>query len=168
VAPAAKEAGLSTIDYMATRATDAQKLAALREAVERLTTDFGSIAVPWGEINRYQRNDGAIVQTFDDAKPSTPIPFASSQWGSLAAFGAARYPGTKRYYGTKGNSFVAAVEFGLKVVARAVSAGGESGDPHSPHFADQVDLYAKGDLRPVYFYPEDIKAHAVRTYRPGE
>ncbi|PHP18732.1 acylase [Sphingobium sp. IP1] len=168
VAPAAKEAGLSTIDYMATRATDAQKLAALREAVERLAADFGSIAVPWGEINRYQRNDGAIVQTFDDAKPSTPIPFASSQWGSLAAFGAARYPGTKRYYGTKGNSFVAAVEFGPKVVARAVSAGGESGDPHSPHFADQVDLYAKGELRPVYFYPEDIKAHAVRAYRPGE
>jgi acyl-homoserine-lactone acylase len=37
------------------------------------------------------------------------VPFTSSQWGSLASFGAKRYPGTRRYYGTSGNSFVAAV-----------------------------------------------------------
>jgi acyl-homoserine-lactone acylase len=87
------------------------------------------------------------------------VPFASGNWGSLASFGASRYPGTKRYYGTYGNSFVAVVEFGPKVRARAVTAGGESGDPKSPHFADQVERYATGNLRPVYFYPEDLKGH---------
>ena len=111
----------------------------------------------------YQRNDAAIVQTFDDAKPSVPVPFASAQWGSLAAFGAKRYPGTKRYYGTYGNSFVAAVEFGPRVQARAVTAGGESGDPKSTHFADQVGRYAAGDLRKVYFWPEDQAGHIVST-----
>ena len=117
----------------------------------------GSWQVPWGEINRYQRNDASIVQTFDDSKPSVPVPFASAQWGSLASFGA------KRYYGTYGNSFVAAVEFGPRVRARAVTAGGESGNPASPHFADQVGRYAEGNLRTVYFWPEDQAGHIVSS-----
>ena len=94
--------------------------------------------------------------------------FTSAQWGSLASFGARRYEGTKRYYGTSGNSFVAAVEFGPRAKALAISAGGESGDPKSPHFADQALRYTQGDLREVYFYPEDVARHAKRTYSPGQ
>ena len=153
------------VQWMVTAPTDAQRLEALDIAMARLTADFGSWQVPWGEINRYQRNDGAIVQTFDDAKPSVPVMFASANWGSLAAVGAKRYPGTRRYYGTYGNSFVAAVEFGPRVRARAVTAGGESGDPASPHFADQVDRYVTGNLRPVYFYPEDLQGHVKSAKR---
>ena len=164
----AKDAGVSVWDYMADRATDTQRIDGLAAAVDRLTQDFGNWQVPWGEINRFQRNDGAIQQKFDDAKPSIPVPFTSAQWGSLASFGAKRWPGTKRYYGTLGNSFVATVEFGPKVRAWAVTAGGESGHPESKHFADQAGRYAAGDLRPVYFYPEDLKGHVERTYRPGD
>jgi len=163
----AKQAYMTVWDYMAERLTDAQRLAALTAAADRLVHDFGSIAVPWGEINRFQRNDGAIVQTFSDTKPSIPIPFTSSTWGSLAAFGAWRYPGTRCYYGTKGNSFVATVEFGPKVQAWAVSIGGESSDPASHHFLDQAQRYADGNLRKVYFYPADLKGHIERRYHPG-
>jgi acyl-homoserine-lactone acylase len=168
LAQAARDAGLSVWDYLAERATDAQRLAALEAAAERLTQDFGSWHVPWGEINRFQRNDGAIVQTFDDAKPSIPVPFTSAQWGSLASFGARRWPGTKRYYGTSGNSFVAVAEFGPRLRAWAVTAGGASGHPDSPHFNDQAERYASGNLRPVYFYPEDLKGHVERSYMPGK
>lgn len=167
VAPDAKKQGVSVYQAMA-EATPAQTLAALTEASDRLTADFGDWRTPWGRINRFQRNDGAIVQTFDDAKPSIAVPFTSGQWGSLASFGAKRYPGTKRYYGTSGNSFVAVVEFGPRVKAMAISAGGESGDPASKHFNDQAERYPRGDLRPVYFYPDDLKGHVERTYRPGE
>ena len=151
----------SVWDWMERRASPAQRLAALDEAMARLKADYGDWRVPWGEMNRYQRNDGAIEQVFDDAKPSTAIPFASARWGSLASFGARRYPGTKRIYGTSGNSFVAAVEFGPRVTARAVSIGGESSDPKSPHFADQVDRYARGDLRTVHFWPDDLAGHVA-------
>jgi acyl-homoserine-lactone acylase len=72
-----------------------------------------------------------------------------------------------RRYGTSGNSFVAVVEFGERVRALAVTAGGESGDPNSPHFNDQAERYATGDLRPVYYYPEDVEAHAEEVYNPG-
>ena len=143
-------------------------LDALDRAVAKLDGDFGRWRVPWGEVNRFQRNDAAIVQRFDDAKPSTPVPFGSALWGSLASFGAKPYPGTKRWYGTSGNSFVAVVEFGPRVRAWAVTAGGESGRPRSPHFADQAKRYAAGDLRPVYFWPDELQGHVERRYRPGE
>ncbi|MBO9557861.1 MAG: penicillin acylase family protein, partial [Caulobacter sp.] len=164
----AKKDGVSVYKYMAERTTPAQKLEALAEASDRLSRDFGDWRTPWGTINRFQRNDGSIVQTFDDSKPSIPVPFASGQWGSLASFGAKRYPGTKKYYGTSGNSFVAVVEFGPKVKAMAVSAGGESGDPASKHFLDQAQRYAEGSLRPVYFYPDQLTGHVERSYRPGQ
>lgn len=166
----AERRGLSMFAWLTTQAGYGDKLAALDAAMARLTADFGSWQVPWGEINRYQRNDGAIVQTFDDARPSVPVMFASANWGSLAAFGARHYPGTRRYYGTYGNSFVAAFEFGPKVRARAVTAGGVSGNPASPHFADQVARYAAGNLRPVYFYPEDLQGHVagVKVVKGGD
>ncbi|WP_293345884.1 penicillin acylase family protein [Phenylobacterium sp.] len=167
-APAAKAAKMSVWDYMATRSSDSDRLAALAEASDRLAADFGTWRTPWGEINRFQRLNGDIVQKFRDDGPSIPVPFTSAQWGSLASFGAKRYPGTKRYYGTSGNSFVAAVEFGPKVRAVAVTAGGESGHPDSKHFVDQQHRYAAGDLREVYFYPEQLTGHTERTYRPGE
>ncbi|MDE1987024.1 MAG: penicillin acylase family protein [Alphaproteobacteria bacterium] len=164
----AKAAGIDPYDYMADHATAAEKLHALSEASDRLQTDFGNWRTPWGWINRFQRVDDQITPHFDDDKPSIPVPFVSSRWGSLASFGAKRYPNTKRYYGTAGNSFVAVVEFGPRVRAVAVTAGGESGDPNSPHFDDEAIRYARGELRPVYFYPAELKGHVERSYRPGE
>ena len=149
-------------------ATDEQLLQALAVAVARLTNDFGTWKTPWGDINRYQRLTGDIVQKFDDAAPSIPVPFTSSRWGSLASFGARTYPGTKKRYGTTGNSFVAAVEFGAQVRAKAVTAGGENGDPKSPHFGDQATRYAAGQLRDVYFYRFQLEGHVERQYHPGE
>jgi acyl-homoserine-lactone acylase len=148
--------------------SDTQKLDALAEAVTRLTADFGRWRVPWGDINRFQRISPAIDHPFSDAAPSIPLPFASGIWGSLASVGSGPKPGTKRWYGTSGNSFVAAVEFGPRVRAVAVMAGGESGNPSSPHFNDQAARYAAGNLRPVYFYPDELRGHITRTYRPGE
>jgi acyl-homoserine-lactone acylase len=163
----AGRAGASVWDYMATRTTPAQKLAALAAASDRLAADFGTWRTPWGDINRFQRVSDDIVPTFDDAAPSIPVPFTSAQWGSLASFGARSYPGTKRMYGTSGNSFVAIVEFGDRVHAMAVTAGGESGHPDSPHFNDEAERYASGSLREVYFYPAQREGHTARTYRPG-
>ena len=147
---------------------DVALLASLDAALDRLTREFGRWQVPWGEINRFQRNDSAIVQRFDDTKPSVTVPFSSALWGSLASFGAKPYPGTRRWYGTSGNSFVAVVEFGPRVRAWAVTAGGASGRAGSPHFDDQAARYAAGDLRPVYFWPEELTGHVERRYRPGE
>ena len=145
-----------------------EKIAALAEALEDLTRDFGTWKTAWGDINRFQRLTGNIQETYDDQKPSVPVAFTSSAWGSLAAFGARAYPGTKKRYGAVGNSFVAAVEFGPRITARSVVTGGQSSRPGTAHFTDQADLYCTGSFKEVRFYPEDVKAHAEKTYHPGE
>jgi acyl-homoserine-lactone acylase len=146
-----------------------QKVQALDDALTDLQRDFGRWNVPWGEINRAQRISADIGNPkFDDSAPSLPVAFADANFGSLASIRSKPKPGTKRWYGDYGNSFVAVVEFGPRIRARAITAGGESGHPDSPHFNDQAQRYASGALRPVYFYADDLKGHAERVYRPGE
>jgi len=160
--------GMDLLAFMATKSQPAMRLAALDSAVTRLERDFGSWRTPWGEVNRFQRLTGDIQQPFDDSGPSLPVGFTSSRWGSLAAFGARTWPGTKKMYGTLGNSFVAVVEFGDTLRARAVTAGGLNSVPGSKHFNDQAARYVAGDLREVYFHPWQLEGHTERRYRPGE
>jgi acyl-homoserine-lactone acylase len=166
VADDAKRAGLSAEEYIASKASSQQLLQSLSNASDKLAADIGTWKTPWGDINRFQRLTGDIVQPFSDTQPSIPVGFTSSLWGSLASFGARAYPGTKKWYGTSGNSFVAVVEFGEKVHARAVTAGGESGDPVSRHFNDQAQRYSIGNLRDVYFYRSELQGHIEREYHP--
>jgi acyl-homoserine-lactone acylase len=164
----ARQAAMSAETYVIDRATDGERLHSLVAATTKLEHDFGTWQTPWGEINRFQRINDDIAPKFDDSAPSIPVPFTSSRWGSLASFAARAYPGTKKWYGASGNSFVAVVEFGDSVRARAITAGGESGNPSSPHFNDEAHRYSAGNLRDVYFYPSQLKGHIEREYHPGE
>ena len=167
VGRAARAKGISSMEYMVQGATPEERFTSLQQAVETLTRDFGTWKKPWGEINRFQRLTNDLDPPYDDAKPSFAVPFASATWGSLAAYGNTAAKTTKKNYGNRGNSFVASVEFGPRVHARAVTAGGQSGDPASPHFADQIERYASGNFREVLFYRPDVEQHAEETYHPG-
>ncbi len=144
------------------------KLKVFEDTIAYLTRDFGRWQVPWGEINRFQRISNAIDPPYSDTEPSIAVPFGEGRWGSLASFRSEPRKGTKRWYGNYGNSFVAVVEFGKRVRARAITAGGESGNPASPHFNDEAQRYASGNLREVYFYPDQLNGHTERIYHPGE
>jgi acyl-homoserine-lactone acylase len=165
----ARAADVSVYTYMESMASNDERLISLKSAVDKLARDFGTWQTPWGEINRFQRISPDIRQHFDDDAPSLPVGFASGRWGALAAYGQNYGQGeTKRIYGTRGNSFVAAVEFGEKLKAKAITAGGLSNDPSSPHYNDQAAVYVSGKLRDVYFYADDIAANAEETYQPGQ
>ena len=166
--PVAKTKEVLVLDYIQAALTPRQRLEALERASAKLTADFGAWQTPWGEINRFQRLTGDIVQPFDDSKPSLPVAFASANWGSLAAYGMTSKQTTKKIYGERGNSFVAAVEFGPRIKARSVLAGGQSGDPASPHFSDQADMYVRGELKEVLFYKSDVEKNLERRYHPGD
>lgn len=156
--------------FMAKGALPVVRLGAMSEAVARMDADFGTWRTAWGEINRFQRLTDDIAHKFDDNELSIPVGFTSARWGSLASYGG-RWSDrpTKKFYGTYGNSFVAVVQFGNdSVKARAITAGGESGDVKSKHFNDQAARYAAGDLRDVYFYREQLKGHTEREYKPGQ
>jgi acyl-homoserine-lactone acylase len=164
----ARPAAVSAEEHALSRSTPAEQLEALGAASDSLEARHGAWRTAWGEINRFQRLTGDIEHTFSDSGASIPVGFPSARWGSLASFVARSYPGTRKRYGNSGNSFVAVVEFGDSVRARAVTAGGQSGDPASPHFNDQATRYSSGRLREVYFYPHQLRGHTERSYRPGD
>lgn len=153
--------------YYNEKAPIEERLSHFENTLNKLQEDFGQWNTPWGEINRYQRINGDIQQAFNDTLPSVGVGMASGSWGALASFGARSY-NTKRIYGTSGNSFVAVVEFGDKVKAKSLLAGGQSGYPQSPHFDDQVDLYVNGEFKDVAYYKSDVERRAEATYHPGE
>jgi acyl-homoserine-lactone acylase len=164
----AKAQRMPVIDFVQARLTPRERLESLARASDKLQADFGSWKTPWGEINRFQRLSGAVDQQYDDARPSLPVAFTSANWGSLASFGMTAPQTTKRIYGDRGNSFVAVVEFGPRVRAKSILAGGESGDPRSPHFADQAAMYSRGEFKDVLYSKDDIEKHLERKYHPGE
>lgn len=160
--------GMDLINYFGTASPPSERLEMFSKTVSGLEQDFGRWDIPWGEVNRFQRLSGDIELAYDDQAPSLPIDMASGRWGALASFGAKPYPGTKRIYGSSGNSFVAVVEFGEKVKARSLLAGGQSGNPLSPHFYDQAQRYADHRFKDVAYYREDVENRATRKYHPGQ
>ena len=145
-----------------------EKIIVLEEVIKELNTAFGTWRVSWGEMNRYQRLTSDLQQKFDDSKPSFPVGLASSAWGSLPSFATVKPAGSKFRYGTGGNSFVAAIEFGKKVKAKSVLTGGEGMDPSSKHFLDQAEMYIDGKFKDVLFYKEDVLKHVEKKYHPGQ
>jgi len=142
-----------------------ERLNILSETLKDLEKRFGSWKISWGQVNRYQRTtDGK----FDDAKPSLPVGVAAATFGSLPSFASRRFPDLDKRYGVSGNSFVACVEFGKKIKAKSVITGGQSFDPSSKHFTDQVEMYINGNFKDVLFYKEDVLKHVERGYHPGE
>ncbi|MGB5497399.1 MAG: acylase [Maribacter sp.] len=159
---------MQRMDYFGTSSPMGERLRIFEEVLDELIVNFGTWEMPWGEVNRYQRLNGDIRQPFDDSKPSIPVGFASGRWGALAAYGARYTNNTKKLYGTRGNSFVAVVEFGKKVKAKSILAGGQSGDPDSQHFNDQAQRYADIQFKEVPYYKEDVIERAKEKYKPGQ
>ncbi len=159
---------MERLKYWGSTSPNSEKLRIFKAVIAQLERDFDTWNIPWGKVNRYQRLNGAIRQAFDDSKPSIPIGFSSGKWGALAAYGARYNNGTKKIYGTRGNSFAAVVEFGSKLKAKSILAGGQSGDPESAHFNDQTQRYADANWKDVAFYKDDVLKRAKEIYIPGE
>ena len=156
-----------TKQYAAT-ASPAELLKPLLTVINDLTKNHGSWQISWGSLNRYQRISGDINLQYDDSKESFPVPFASALWGMLPSYNSRYFPATNKRYGVSGNSFICAVEFGKKVKAKSLLAGGNSGNPQSKHFNDQLKMYTKGEFKDVLFYKEDVMKHKEKEYHPGE
>ncbi|MFN5168725.1 MAG: penicillin acylase family protein [Cyclobacteriaceae bacterium] len=149
-------------------ATARELLVPLHHTVRELRKKFGSWGMAWGDVNRFQRLTNQLDNQYDDSRPSYPVAFASSTWGMLPSYNSRAYANTHKRYGVSGNSFVCAVEFGERIKAKSLLAGGNSGQPASPHFFDQGKMYATGTFKDVWFYREDVEKHVERKYMPGE
>lgn len=160
--------GMDRFHYFGTELPENKRLEVFKLAIAEIEERMGSWNTPWGEVNRFQRVDGAINLQFDDDAPSIPVGMTTGRWGALAAYGMRSQQQTNKIYGTRGNSFVAAVEFGERLQAKTSLAGGQSSDPNSPHFYDQAAMYSNGEFKDVAYYREDVEARAEETYKPGK
>ena len=154
--------------YFAANAKPEELLQPLSATINDLNNKYGNWKIEWGEINRFQRISSDIDNKFDDSKASIPVGFVSSTWGMLPSYTSRSFPGTKKRYGVNGNSFICAVEFGKRITARSLLAGGESGNQNSKHFFDQGSMYSQGQFKDVLFYKEDVMKHVEKMYHPGE
>ena len=155
----------------------AEQLKALVTAAEKLEKTFGNWKIAYGEISRLQRhaNVGDFFKIpFSDNLPSLPSAGMPGPPGVVFTmyFTPTIYVPPlkvmKKHYAVVGASYMAAVEFGDRVVSKSLLPYGASGDPKSPHFFDQAELLSKKQLKENLFYWDDVLAGAKRVYHPGE
>jgi acyl-homoserine-lactone acylase len=137
-------------------ADPARAAAAFAEAVSETARRYGRWDVPWGEVYRLRRG-----------KVDVPIGGGSGQLGHFRVLTFARDKDGK-YAANGGDGWVLAVEFDDEPRAYSVLAYGESAKPDSPWYADQAAMFARGELKPVWFKAAEVDRHVVRRYRPGE
>src|SRR5262249_26567086 len=128
-------------------ADQARAVEAFTWAVAETARRYGSWDVAWGDVHRVRR--GSV---------DVPVGGCASSLGCFRALAFTR----------GGDGWILAVEFGDVPRALSVLAYGESNRRDSPWFADQAEMFAKGELKKVAFTSADVEAQAVVRYRPGE
>ncbi|HEV8058285.1 MAG TPA: penicillin acylase family protein, partial [Gemmataceae bacterium] len=146
---------------------------ALEATLMELEKTHGTWKVAWGEINRLQRIHGSEIDlrghgAFRDDKPSLPIAGAPGPLGIVFSFYALPQVGQKRLYGVAGSSYVGVVELSPRPHAKTVLQFGQSGDPASPHWFDQAEIYAKRQFKQSWYEKAEVEANSKRPYHPGE
>ncbi len=136
--------------------TSEEVLQSYQSTVESMLEHFGRVDVPWGEVNRLIRGD---VDLGLGGGPDL-----------LHAIGS-RILEDGRLKGFVGDSYVLLVRWDADGQVQSYSIhqyGSATIDENSPHYADQSPLFAKHQLKPVWFDETDIRANLEREYRPGE
>ncbi len=152
-----------------------KRFAALVGVAKKLKALHGDWKVAWGKVTRTQRqpNAGSIeaaAALFRDQKPSLPLVGAPGPLGvAFTLYFTQSIPSLrKQRFGVVGGSFMGVYEFGPRVKSSTVLQYGESGDPKSPHYFDQAKLYSETKFKPAWFYKDEVEAHTVNKYHPGE
>ena len=139
----------------------------LEKIIAALERSFGRWDVAWGEVNRHQRPGPDESRPFSDDRDSLPIAGAHGSAGIVFTF-LTRPQNTRLRYGYHGHSYASVVEFTDPPRAGSIVPYGQSRDPGSPHYADQMSLYAAGRFKEVRFTAEAVRADIERSYHPGE
>lgn len=149
-----------------------KRFEALIAAADNLKALFGDWRVAYGDIHRLQRHaDQPSMATapFSDELPSLPHVGVRGPLGvAFTVYDTPSTPERKKRYAGVGASFMAVYEFSDRVRAATYLHFGQSGDPNSPHFFDQARLLSEQRFKPGWFHWDEVLAHTVRAYHPGE
>jgi acyl-homoserine-lactone acylase len=126
------------------------------QAVDLLLEKFGTVEVPWQEVNRLVRGE---VDLGLGGSPDV----LHAIYGELGEDG--------RFHGIAGDSYILLVTWQPDgtVSSRSIHQFGSATlDEDSPHYADQAPIFVARELTPVWFSETDILSHLAQEYRPGE
>ncbi|WP_414582627.1 acylase [Scytonema sp. PCC 10023] len=120
---------------------------ALEAAAVKVEKAYGQLDVPWGKVFRLKHENVDLPANGGD--------------GDLGIFRVLNFaPSEKGHFlPVAGDSYVAAIEFSQPVKAMALTSYGNSSQPGSAHTVDQLPLFARKELRPVWRSQDDITAH---------
>jgi acyl-homoserine-lactone acylase len=125
-------------------------VAALADAARQVLTSYGALDVPWGRVDRLR------VGKYD-----LPANGGPANLGIFRTLSFTEDAGPT-VQATGGESYVAAIEFGPNVRARTLISYGNATQPGSPHVGDQLELYAKKQLKPAWLTRQETEAHLER------
>ncbi len=136
------------------RATvEACLLAAWEAAVAKLGPDPS--AWRWGSLHTltffhgFARGRGVVARALAWLLGLNRGPYARPGDGMTVNLGA--FPLTAPFEVVVGPSYRQIVDLGDLEASRWIIAGGVSGDPRSPHYADQIEVWLRGEYRPMRF-----------------
>jgi len=135
---------LTTPDGLA-NPEDAVKV--LETAATTVKLLYGALDVPWGEVARLRYG-----------KADLPASGGPGLFGIFQVIDLA--PSTEgRFQQFAGDTYIAAIEFSNPVRAKVLTTYGNATQPGSTHIGDQLPLYARNELRPVWRTRKEIEAH---------
>ena len=120
-------------------------LAKLKGVSEQMIKTFGTLEVPYGSVFRIKIGEYEIP--------------ANGGFGSLGIFRTLAFSKGEdgKYYAFHGDGYVCATEFGNEIKAKVILGYGNSSQPGSKHIGDQLDLFAKKELRDAWINKSDIE-----------
>ncbi len=118
---------------------------ALEAAAQRVMATYGRLDVPWGEVFRLRSGNLDLPANGGEVGIFRNLWFSPLEDGRFEAIG--------------GESYVAAIEFSNPVRAMALVSYGNATQPNSPHVGDQLELFAKKQLRPIWRSRQEIEVH---------
>lgn len=127
----------------------------LRWANRYLTVLFGSVDVAWGDVNQLVRGGKSVA--------------VSGGPDILRAVYAIGFEDDELPFATNGDSWMALVEwdqFGQQKAQVVNQFGSTVGDKNSPHYSDQMSLFAQQQWRQIEPDMAKIRQKATRIYSP--
>lgn len=147
-------------------------LAAVDDAVAQMQKLHGSVDLLYGDVFRIRRNEtrpslplgGGFpmhVQSYPACRNMENLAFACVLTQRAFSFGEPDAEG--RRYVNGGSRALRLVEFTDPIKSYSLHLYGQSEDPASAHFDDQVVLASERRLKPVYFSPAELAGHVEST-----
>lgn len=124
---------------------------AINEGAKVIMKKFGRLEVPLGEIQKHIRGDVSLPLG------GGPDILAAMYWKEI----------DNEYKGIAGESYIALVQFTDDgPIIETINAYGSSAEPDSPHYTDQMEMFANQQLKPMTLDMDKVLAEADTIYHP--